>query len=72
MTTEWRVSFTGWWRTEFPHRTEVIKKSEEDAREHFKGLKSMEAPHELRPCGKHIYDPKIEHREVVQEKWSTA
>ena len=70
MATEYRVSFTAWPPgAPKSHRGERLTMEEDGARDQYKGLLSMKAPHELRPCGSHVWDPKLESREVVQNEW---
>lgn len=60
---EWRVSFTMWAPDDGePRRIDRIYHDEGEARDHLAGLLSMAAPHGLRPCGDHVWDPKLERR----------
>lgn len=71
MAIEYRVSWTMW-----PHlwpessRTDRVTSDEESARQQYAGLLSLLADHELRPCDKHIWDPKLEQRTVTQGSWT--
>lgn len=67
---EWRVSWTMW---PFGHREptqgERITQDEADARDQLEGLRGMLAPHPLRPCDVHVWEPKLEHRTIEQGPW---
>ena len=68
---EWRVSWTMWpheWP--LPRDTERITDDEESARDQFAGLLLMLAPHELRPCSDHVWEPRLERREKVTTEWA--
>lgn len=61
--TAWRVSFDMWPLEEGrPRHVERVTHDEADALDQYKGLLSMVAPHEPRPCGEHIWNPKIERK----------
>lgn len=67
---EWRVSFVMWpfgWPES--RREERVTGDEADARDQLTGLLSMLAPHELRPCDEHIWEPKLERRVVRDDDW---
>lgn len=67
---EWRVSFTMWphdWPQ--PREIERITDDENDARDQFKGLRSMVADHDVRPCDVHVWQPKLERRVVRPDEW---
>lgn len=53
-----------------PRKTERIYSDEDAALQHFDGLKSIEAPHELRPCGEHVYDIEMKTRTVETSDWT--
>lgn len=71
MAKQFRVSWE-MWPHEWPraHRTEKIHDDESEARSHLAGLKSMEAPHEPRPCGDHVWSIKFEERDT--NEWADA
>ena len=62
---QWRVSWRMWspgW--DKAYGTDHAYDTEEEAREHLKGLLSMQAPHPPRPCSDHVWDIKLEKRDV--------
>jgi len=60
---QWRLSWQMWVPDEpAPRWVEKITSDEEEARDQMEGLLSMVAPHELRPCGEHVWMPTLEHR----------
>lgn len=65
MNKQWRVSWDMWphlWPA--PHRTEKIHDDEAQARDQMTGLQSMLADHEIRPCDKHVWNIKLEERDI--------
>lgn len=70
MSEQWKVSWESW-----PHaspasyRSERVHDSEKAARTHIHGLKSLQAPHELRPCDDHVWNIALERRQVVESQW---
>ena len=68
-THQYRVSWD-MWLPEDPsptHRSYV--KPEDEARDQYEGLLTMMAPHGLRPCGEHIWNPKLERRLIQESQW---
>ncbi len=53
-----------------PRTITKVHDDEAEALDHLKGLQSMLADHEPRPCGKHVWDVKLEMRETGE--WTAA
>ncbi len=68
MAIEARISWTQWPDGSGPVTHSYIKPYEE-AKRQFEGLKSIESPHPLRPCGEHVWEPKLEVRTVELGEW---
>ena len=67
--TQYRVSWNMWlhhWDKPYP--TTNLQDDEAEARKQITGLLSMKAPHPPRKCGKHVWDVKLEVREVGEWK----
>jgi hypothetical protein len=70
---EWRVSWLMWPPGDpKPHRQERVTTDEAGARDQMEGLMTMVAPHGVRPCGNHIWDPMLECRSVAPSEWTTV
>lgn len=62
---QWKVSWVMWpflWPE--AHCTEKIYDSEEEAKDHIKGLLTMQAPHPPRQCDKHVWDINLDERNI--------
>ena len=65
MTKQWRVSWVMWpFAWHYASLTQKVYDDEQEARDHIKGLLSMEAPHPPRQCDKHVWDIALCERET--------
>lgn len=66
---QWRVSWMMWpyhWNGKCS--THKDYEDETEARDHIKGLLSMQAPHTSRKCDKHVWSVKLEERDIGEWK----
>ncbi len=72
-TDQWRVAWLMWPPDSAqPRRVERNYDNKRLALQHFAGLVEIEANHHIRPCGEHIYHPRLQQRRVVMEEWRDA
>lgn len=70
MNIEYRVSFTIWpYGAPVARSVERITDDVQSASEQMTNLQTMLAPHTLRPCDVHVWNPKMERRQKDDPPW---
>lgn len=68
---QWQVSALIWPPgDDQPHRMHRVTDDEASARQQHAGLLEMADKHSVRPCGGHVWGPKLERRTVWKSPWA--
>jgi hypothetical protein len=70
---QWRVSALIWPPSDDqPHRMHATHDDEAAARQQMDGLLEMADKHAVRPCGGHVWTPKLERRTIWESAWAVV